>query len=93
MCVLVGKREGFVNAAILLWQSFYLTDTRLVTPVFSLLWHYVQLYIFSQIIDKWTVYSGNSIFCFPNAYYKANPMVYNNIMGKHHQLKLICALL
>lgn len=79
VCVPVLKCEGFVNAAILLWQWFYLTDT---SRRRSLLWSHQcspqhsssQLYLFPQIIDILTwlcglFVPGNPIFCLPKAYF------------------------
>lgn len=54
VCVSVLKCEGFVNAPILLWQGFYLTDTSrrhslfLVIPVFTPAQQWPAVFIFSQ---------------------------------------------
>lgn len=77
--VTVLKCEGFVNAAILLWQGFYLTDP---SCQHILLWSHQccpqhscgQLYLFPPTIDILTFLGGdfvpgNPIFCFLKGYF------------------------
>lgn len=95
VCVCVLKCEGFVNAPILLWQEFYLTDT---SRRHSLFWSRQcspqhssgQLYLFSLIIEVLTLRRPGKpvFFFFPEVHYthhnhtKGDPLCFNSNVGE-----------